>query len=135
MGVLVPAASWAIDWPQEIVSDEGTIVVYQPQPEALDGNRLSARAAMSLELDGQEEPIFGAFWFDARLDTNTDAGIAVIRDVTVTAVRWPGANDAAGQVSTAIGEVAFPETCFELSRYRMGGMQRPPAGGGGRLRR
>lgn len=30
----------ALDWPQQITADEGTIVVYQPQPESLDGNVL-----------------------------------------------------------------------------------------------
>ena len=48
--VAVPAH--AIDWPQEIKAEEGTIVVYQPQPEELTGNTLTGRAAMSIELDG-----------------------------------------------------------------------------------
>jgi hypothetical protein len=80
-----PAA--AIDWPQEITADEGTIVVYQPQPESLDGNVLKGRAAMSLELNGESDPIFGAFWFAAKIDTDSDAGTAMIRDVQVTNVR------------------------------------------------
>ena len=62
----------AMDWPQEIVADEVTIVVYQPQPDKLEGNVLSARAAMSLEADNLDEPIFGAFWFDAKIDTDRD---------------------------------------------------------------
>jgi len=59
----------AMDWPQEISAEEGTIVVYQPQPDKLDGNVLTARAAMALELKNREEPIFGAFWFTAKIDT------------------------------------------------------------------
>ena len=66
MLVLSPLSAAAIDYPQEITAEEGTIVVYQPQPERLEGNVLSARAAMSLELKERAEPIFGAFWFDAR---------------------------------------------------------------------
>jgi hypothetical protein len=114
-----PGMASAIDWPQEITADEGTIVVYQPQPERLDGNRLSGRAAMSLELDDQEEAIFGAFWFDARIDTDTDADIATIRDVSITQVRWPGADDAAEQRFSAIVEAAVPETGFEISLERL----------------
>ena len=41
-------AEAAVEWPQEIDAEEGTIVVYQPQPERLDGNVLTGRAAMSL---------------------------------------------------------------------------------------
>ena len=81
---LGPRFALAIDWPQEITADAGTIIVYQPQPERLDGNRLSGRAAMSLELNGGTEPIFGAFWFDASIDTDTDSGTAVIRDLVVS---------------------------------------------------
>jgi hypothetical protein len=46
-----------MDWPQEIVAEEATIVVYQPQPEGLDGNVLSARAAMSLEVANPATPM------------------------------------------------------------------------------
>ena len=54
-----------IEWPQEITAPEGTIVVYQPQPESLAGNVISGRAAISLELKNQAEPVFGAMWFTA----------------------------------------------------------------------
>jgi len=116
---LSPRLAAAIDWPQEITADEGTIIVYQPQPERLDGNRLSGRAAMSLELAGGGDPIFGAFWFDATIDTDTDAGTVLIRDLVVTQVRWPGANDAAEQRFSAIVEAAMPRAGFETSLERL----------------
>lgn len=93
----VPAVAAAVDWPQEVTADEGTIVVYQPQPESLDGNTLAGRAAMSLELKGADEPIFGAFWFEAKITTDVDEGTALIRDVKVTKVRWPESKDAGEQ--------------------------------------
>lgn len=114
-----PAWALAIDWPQEVTADGGTIVVYQPQPEGLSGNILKGRAAMSLELDGRDEPIFGAFWFDARIDTDHDAGTAVIRDITITNVRWPESTDASEQRFTTIVEAAIPETGFEISMERL----------------
>lgn len=117
--MLAALLSWignarAIEWPQQIAADEGTIVVYQPQPDKLDGNLLSGRAAMSLELQGRE-PVFGAFWFDAKVDTGVGGGAAVIRDVTVTKVRWPESKDAGEQRFTAIVEGAVPEHGFEIS--------------------
>lgn len=108
-------AALAVEWPQEINADEGTIVVYQPQPESLAGNVLSGRSAMSLELEDRDEPIFGAFWFEAKIDTDTDAGTALIRDVRVTDVRWPESRDASEQAFTAIVEAAVPATGFEVS--------------------
>ena len=58
------------EWPREIVTNKGVIVVYQPQPESLDGNTLKARAAVGIEVQGQQEPVFGVIWFDARLETD-----------------------------------------------------------------
>jgi hypothetical protein len=109
----------AMDWPQEIVADAVTIVVYQPQPDKLKGNVLSARAAMSLEADNLAEPIFGAFWFEAKIDTDRDAGTAMIRDVKVTNVRWPDSRDADEQRFTAIVEAAVPASGFEISLERL----------------
>jgi hypothetical protein len=114
-----PVAANAIDWPQEISADEGVIVVYQPQPEKLEGNVLTGRAAMSLELNSQDTPIFGAFWFEARIDTDRDAGIALIRDLHVTKVRWPESRDADEQRFTAIVNAAVPENGFEISMERL----------------
>ena len=115
----LPATAPALEWPQEVVAEEGTIVVYQPQPETLSGDTLTGRAAMSLELKGSDEPIFGAFWFDAKISTDTDQGTALIRDVKVTNVRWPDSDDAAEQRFTAVVESAIPESGFEISMERL----------------
>ncbi len=110
-----PIAAWAIDWPQEITADEGTIVVYQPQPERLEGNVLSARAAMAIELKDSSDPIFGVFWFDSTIDTEKEGGTVTIRDIKLTNVRWPDSTDANEQRFTAIVEAAIPATGFEVS--------------------
>ena len=112
-----PAA--AVDWPQEVTADKGTIVVYQPQPESLQGNVLRGRAAMSLELKERDDPIFGAFWFEAKIDNDTDTGVAILRDFKVTEVRWPESKDAEEQRFTAVVEAAIPESGFEISTERL----------------
>lgn len=111
-------ASAALEWPQEIAAEGGTIVVYQPQPERLSGNVLSGRAAIALEFDGRE-PVFGAMWFSATIDTDHDADIALVRDLKVERVAWPDSKDAAEQRFTAIVEAAVPESGFEISMERL----------------
>ncbi len=101
------------------LAKEGTIIVYQPQPEELKGNTLSGRAAMSLELKDSSDPIFGTFWFDARIDTDRDAGTALVRDFKVTNVRWPDSKDAGEQRFTAVVEAAIPTAGFEISMERL----------------
>ena len=117
--LILSAAATAIDWPQEVTTEEGTIVVYQPQPESLQGNTLKGRAAMSLELKDREDPIFGAFWFEAKIDNDTDAGVATIRDLKVTDVRWPESTDANEQRFTTVVEASLPQSGFEISTERL----------------
>jgi len=109
----------AIDWPQEVTAGEGTIIVYQPQPETLEGNILTGRAAMSLDLNDRDDLIFGAFWFESNIDTDRDNGIVIIRDLRVTEVRWPESGDAGEQRFTAIVEAAIPEAGFEISLEKL----------------
>jgi hypothetical protein len=110
----------ATDWPQEITAPEGTIVIYQPQPESLNGNVLTGRAAMSFESAGNKKtPVFGAFWFSAKIDTDTDNDSATIRDVRVTKVRWPDVTDAKAERFTKIVEGAIPTAGYEISMARL----------------
>jgi hypothetical protein len=108
-----------LDWPQEIPTEGGTIVVYQPQPESLDGNILRGRAAISLEFTDGEGPIFGAMWFSARIETDHDADIATVLDFKVEHVTWPDSMDAGEQRFTAIVEGVVPKTGFEISMDRL----------------
>lgn len=105
----------ALEWPQEISNDQGTIVIYQPQPESLDGNKLQARAAMSFQLKDASEPTFGAIWFTANVDTDSDAGTAIVRDLVVSLVRWPESKDAGEQRFSSIVEDAAEGHQFEIS--------------------
>jgi len=115
---LAPAAH-AMEWPQEVTATEGTIVIYQPQPESLEGNQLKGRAAMSLELNGAPEPIFGAFWFTATIDTDRDTDTALVRDIDVTRVTWADSKDAQEQRFSTIVENAVPEAGFTISLERL----------------
>jgi hypothetical protein len=109
----------ATDWPKEVKAPDGTVVIYQPQPEKLQGNFLTGRAAMSLELANKKEPIFGAFWFTAKLDTDKDSGISIVRDVRVTKVRWPDMKDGGAEQFTRIVESAVPTAGYQISTERL----------------
>jgi hypothetical protein len=88
-GLATPAAAQYTTWPQEIVAPEGTVVVYQPQYETFKGDQVTGRAAMSVTATGKTEPVFGVFWFTARIETDQATDTARFRDAKVTNVRWP----------------------------------------------
>lgn len=106
-------------WPQEISAGDYTIVVYQPQPETLNDNLLSGRAAISIEGADLEEPIFGAMWYMARLYNNDDSDTVTVREFTVTQVTWPDSNDVGEQKFINAVQAAVPEAGFTISRERL----------------
>ncbi len=117
--LLSQAALAALEWPQEIDVEGGKITVYQPQPEKLVGNVLSSRAAFSLELSKLEEPIFGAMWFTARIDTDMDTDIVLVRDLRVEQVVWPESEAAEEKRFSELVEAAVPASGFEISLERL----------------
>jgi hypothetical protein len=110
----------AVDyWPQEIEIPQGVVVVYQPQPEKLEGNRLSGLAAVAVEMKGTEEPVFGAIWFDARLDTDRDERIATITDLTVTNIRFPEEKSGKSAQLKGLLEEEIPKWNIPISMDRL----------------
>ncbi|MCC4834416.1 carbohydrate-binding family V/XII [Shewanella sp. 10N.7] len=107
----------ALEWPQEVQTKLGTLVVYQPQPESLNGNVLQSRAAMSFEVKDQTDPVFGAFWFSARIDTTDD--VTTVRNIQVTEVRWPSSTEEDQQTFTDTVSEALASTRFEISMERL----------------
>src|SRR5271169_4698779 len=60
------------DWPREVDSDVGVLVVYEPQADTFQGQTLTGRSAFALTPKGKTEPVFGAMWFSANVSTDRD---------------------------------------------------------------
>lgn len=102
-------------WPREISISEGIVVIYQPQPEKLDGNQLKGRAAVSVELKESSEPVFGAVWFEARLETDRAERTATIANVSVTQVRFPKQDEKKSQQLSDLLEKEIPKWQLPIS--------------------
>ncbi len=75
--LIVPAIQAQQQWPQTIEGKNGgKITLYQPQPESMNGNILNGRAAFSVRQKPTDDPVFGALWYTATMETNrmTTAG-------------------------------------------------------------
>ena len=81
------------EWPKVIENDRGKIIIYQPQPESLNGDKLTARAAFSVTTKEKNTPTFGALWATARVSTDRETRIVYLIDATITDVRFPKAVD------------------------------------------
>ena len=87
-------------WPQEIDTDSGKIVIYQPQPITLKGITLTARAAFSVA-KGSADPVFGVMWLTARAQTDRDKRMMDIDQIVLTDVRFPDMSDSGQQTLKA----------------------------------
>ncbi len=108
-----------IGWPREMRVAGATIVIYQPQLEAFEGDSLTGRAAVSVTMDGQTEPTFGAFWFAAFLQTDRETRTANIVEFHVPRVRFPEVTEDQQNQLKGILELEVPSWDMTISLDRI----------------
>jgi hypothetical protein len=59
-------------WPRYLEAPEGTVVMYQPQLEDFQDDKLTARAALSVQTKEMKDPVFGVVLITARVQTDRD---------------------------------------------------------------
>jgi len=106
-------------WPRQIDFRNGTLVLYQPQPDSLNGNLLSGRAAVSFTAAGSSEPIFGTLWLTGRLNVDKAAGTAEVRNIAVIRARWPDVTDEQERSVTTELTQRFSEVVLPISTDRL----------------
>lgn len=78
-----------LGWPRVLATKDGQeLTLYQPQLDALTGNTIEGRMAISAK-DDEGELIFGAIWLKANLATDYDAGIAAFENISVEQTKFP----------------------------------------------
>jgi hypothetical protein len=105
------------DWPRVINTDNGTqIKVYQPEPESFKGNTLMFRSAISVLETGSNDPVFGAFWATAKVQTDRDNRLLTIMNLDVTSIRIPAiaGQDTIDYIDDAL-ESKFPQAAGAIS--------------------
>ena len=117
--LVLPFSLSALSWPKELNISKGKIVVYQPQPEKLDGNRIFGRSAIAFEPIDNSGSIFGVFWFNAQIDTDQDSGKALVHSFVVSRVRWPESTKLQEERLTVFIENKIPNSGFEISLERL----------------
>ena len=103
------------DWPIEIQAPNAKIVIYQPQLETFEDNHLTGRAAVAVTKAGEAEPVFGAVWMDARVDTDRDTRMVSILDAKVTRVKFAEASEENQKKLADIIEGEVPRWNMSLS--------------------
>lgn len=82
-------------WPRQVETPQGQCMVFQPQPAAIEGDRLSARAALAVTPAGSTNVVFGIAQLEARAVQDSSGKATVISEVALTQVSFAPANAAA----------------------------------------
>jgi len=77
------------DWPRELKLDSGLLTIYQPQVDDMEKDILMFRAAVSYKASGSTEPVFGAAWFESRVEIDREERMVHMLSLTVKDTRFP----------------------------------------------
>jgi hypothetical protein len=76
-------------WPAQQTTADGQVTIFQPQLDDFQGDQLSSRAAVSVQLTGQTDPVFGAVWFKDQVAVDTGARTVRILQVSIASMKFP----------------------------------------------
>ncbi len=96
-------------WPKEMkLADGSSLTIYQPQPESLNGNKITGRAAVSVKKNTGGEPIFGAIFYAGTITTDKASRMAELETLHITNVKFSGdaEKDKIDKMSAAIEKEA-----------------------------
>ncbi len=94
-------------WPREITTSQGTLLVYLPQVENFEADTLSGRAAVSITMKGEQEPVFGTIWMVADVEIDRENRMAYPKNVRVPRVRFSNSTPAKeAKLATIVEEAA-----------------------------
>lgn len=81
-------------WPKVVTGKQGEkITIYQFQPESVEGNNVSGRSPFSIQYKSSDDYLFGIFWFDATVSTNTKTQITTLVSIDITDIKLPDITD------------------------------------------
>ena len=107
-------------WPQEITVDGNRIVIHQPQmDEWRNYTRLKARMVVEITPSGAREPILGALWLSADTDTDMDARVVKLSNLTVEHANFPALDEQESAQMIQVLQKSLTENVREVSVDRI----------------
>ena len=80
-------------WPRAFTSGADNFLVYQPQVEKWDGNRVYLYSAVELKTGKDGAAKYGVVWFNARTEVDKINRLVTLDQVELTKVKFPVAAD------------------------------------------
>lgn len=83
-------------WPVQVTDNGRTFLIYQPQVDKWENNRLGGRSAVSVRNDASGQQNFGVIYFSARTEIDQGSRTVTVRDAVVSKVDFPAVAGGAG---------------------------------------
>jgi hypothetical protein len=80
-------------WPRTLPLDQGTMTIYPLQVDSKNGDIIQFRAALAYRETPDAEPVFGAGWFESRVEIDTASQVVHPGNLKVTQTRFPAGTD------------------------------------------
>ena len=92
-------------WPRTLPLEQGMVTIYPLQVDEMSNDVIHFRAALAYRATAGSEPVFGAGWFESRVEIDTSNRIVHPTDLKVTETRFPaGTNDVQSELSAVFAE-------------------------------
>lgn len=89
-------------WPKEISTSQIDLLLYQPQVESWQNNRVEARSAVSLTQIGDPKQIFGVVTIGARTEVDRETRTVTFEDIEIKNASFPAASSLQSTLLKAI---------------------------------
>ena len=105
-------------WPRTFTTGSDTFVMYQPQVDKWDGNRVDLYSAVEFKAGKDSPPKYGVVWFQARSEVDKLNRLVTLDQAQVTKVKFPVAPDKEPEL-TALLEKKLPGATKTISLDRL----------------
>jgi hypothetical protein len=111
-------ASPEAPWPRTIARDGYDILIYQPQVDRWQGDKLEARSAVSIAKEASPVPALGVVWFSAHTSVDRSNDMVALENIKVDKVNFPSSPAQADEYLAAI-RAHLPAGTRTISLHRL----------------
>ena len=105
-------------WPRTVVNGADTFVIYQPQVDKWEGNRIDLYSAVELKTGKDSPAKYGVIWFNARTEVDKINRLVTLDQPQLTKVKFPVAPDKEPEL-TALLQKKLPGATKTMSLDRL----------------
>src|SRR5210317_1659200 len=81
-----------LTWPRDVIKDQDTVTIYQPQLESFENNIIEGRMAISMHTKN-DGLVFGAVQFKATVNTDLDERLVELEKMDIVQTSFPDVDE------------------------------------------